>query len=99
MINIGGTKVVPEVVESLILEQAGIRDAAVHAIPNPLTGQALCAQVIFEGTADAHALMKALRQAAREKGLSLAHVPTRIESVTELARTRTGKRLRQQGKA
>ncbi|NDV61622.1 long-chain fatty acid--CoA ligase [Puniceicoccales bacterium CK1056] len=99
LINIGGTKVVPEVVEAMILEQPGVRDAAVSAIPNPLTGQALCAKVIFAGEPDVQGLMKALRQASREKALSLAHVPTRIEAVTELAKTAVGKRLRQQGKA
>lgn len=99
LINIGGAKVVPEVVESMILEQAGVRDAAVHAIPNPLTGQALCARVIFDGEPDPRGLLKSLRQAARQKGLSLAHVPTRIEPVSGLDRTAVGKRLRRQGKS
>ena len=99
MINIGGTKIIPELVESMILEQDGVLDAAAHAVPNPLTGQALCARVIFEGEPDPHGLMKSLRRVAREKGLSLAHVPTRIEAVGELHSTGVGKRLRTQGKA
>lgn len=94
LINVGGSKIVPEIVEAMILEQPGVRDVAVCGIPNPLTGQALCAQVIFAGEADPHGLMKALRAAAREKCLSLAHVPTRIEAVAELDKTAVGKRAR-----
>jgi acyl-coenzyme A synthetase/AMP-(fatty) acid ligase len=99
LINVGGAKIVPEIVEAMILEQPCVRDVAVSGMPNPLTGQALRAQVIFEGEPDLQGLMKALRLAAREKGLSLAHVPTRIEAVSGLDKTAIGKRARPRGKS
>jgi acyl-coenzyme A synthetase/AMP-(fatty) acid ligase len=99
MINVGGEKVLPETVEALVLEQPGISDAAVEGCPNPLTGQAVCARVIFSGEPAPAGLMRQLRVAAREQGLSLAHVPTRIIAVDQIGKTETGKRDRSQGKA
>ncbi len=94
LINVGGLKIVPEVVEALLLEQPMVRDAAVHAVPHPLTGQAVVARVVFAGAPDPPALVRALRAAARQRNLPLAHVPTRIEPVDALDRTALGKRAR-----
>ena len=99
MINVGGEKILPEAVEDLILGQPGIRDAAVEAIPNPLTGQAVCARVVFDGPPDPMGLIRQLRGAVRDKRLSLAHVPTRVIAVEAIGKTAIGKRDRSQGKA
>lgn len=95
VINVGGAKVIPETVEELILAQPMVRDAAVAGIPNPLTGEAVLARVVFDGPPDPMGLLRALRIAARHKGLSLAHIPTRVEAVESLEKTPIGKRLRQ----
>jgi acyl-coenzyme A synthetase/AMP-(fatty) acid ligase len=98
IINVGGEKVIPEQVETLILGQDGVLDASVCGVPNPLTGQAVTAKVVFAGEPDSMGLLRALRSAIREAGLGLAHVPTRIEAVESIAKTATGKRSRTQGK-
>ncbi|HSH08895.1 MAG TPA: fatty acid--CoA ligase family protein, partial [Oceanipulchritudo sp.] len=99
LINVGGEKVLPERVEALLLEQPAVLDVAVEAIDNPMTGKAVSARVIFAGDPDPMSLLRAVRVAAREKGLSLAHVPTRIVPVEHLEKTAIGKRPRPMGKA
>ena len=99
LINVGGLKIVPEAVEALLLAQPMVRDAAVHAVPHPLTGQAVVARVVFAGEPDPASLVRALRAAARQRNLSLAHVPTHIEAVGEIGKTALGKRARPQVKA
>lgn len=99
IINVGGEKVIPETVEALLLDLAQVRDVAVSGIPNPLTGQAVCARIVFEGPPDSMALLRAARLAARQRGLSIAHVPTKVEPVDALDYTSVGKRSRLRGKA
>lgn len=99
LINVGGEKVLPEHVEALILEQPAVRETWVRGVPNPLTGQAVCAQVVFAGEPEPLCLLQALRQAARERRLPLAWIPTRIETVAEIKRLPSGKRARGPGKA
>jgi len=98
MINVGGSKVIPETVEALLLDEEGVVDVWVRAQPNPMTGQAVTAQVVFEGRADVMNLLRSVRKAAAKAGLSLAHVPTRLEAVDSIPRTAVGKRSRAQGK-
>jgi acyl-coenzyme A synthetase/AMP-(fatty) acid ligase len=99
VINVGGQKVIPETVEALLLDLPQVRDVAVTGVPNPLTGQAVCARVVFAGPPDSMALLRAARLAARERGLSIAHVPTKVEPAESIDRTAIGKRARAQGKA
>jgi acyl-coenzyme A synthetase/AMP-(fatty) acid ligase len=99
MINVGGEKILPERVESLLLEHAKVRDVCVTAAPSPLTGQTVVAEVVFSGEANPMQLMRDIRTTARQKGLSLAHVPTRITPVEVIQYTRIGKRSRTQGNA
>lgn len=98
MINVGGLKVIPEKVEALLLSQEGVRDASVYGIPNPLTGEAVCAEVVYAGEPDHMALLSELRRAAQRKGLPLAYVPTRIVAVERIGKTAFGKRPRLRGK-
>jgi acyl-coenzyme A synthetase/AMP-(fatty) acid ligase len=99
MINVGGEKVFPERVESFLLEHSDVRDVCVMGAPSPLTGQTVVAEVVFSGDLTPMQLMRDMRKAAREKGISLAHVPTRITPVEVIQYTRIGKRSRTQGNA
>lgn len=99
MINVGGEKVLPERVESLLLEHPNVRDVCVTGLSSPLTGQTVVAEVVFSGEADRMQLMRDLRKVVREKGISLAYVPTRITPVEAIQHTRIGKRSRMQGNA
>jgi hypothetical protein len=54
---------------------------------------------VFAGQPDVMALLRAIRVDARRRGLSLAHVPTRIVAVEHIGKTAAGKRPRAKGKA
>ncbi len=45
VINVGGQKVAPVEVESVLLEMPGVQDAAVRPLAHPLTGQVVAARV------------------------------------------------------
>lgn len=99
MINVGGRKVLPETVENFILQQDGVRDVAVYPEPNPLTGQTVAADVVFERDPVPAIWLQTLRRAAIQEGLDLVNVPTHIRPVKQIRKTRVGKRLREPGKA
>ncbi|MEX0967872.1 MAG: fatty acid--CoA ligase family protein [Bacteroidia bacterium] len=48
IINTGGEKVHPEVVEAVLLEHPKIQEVRVFAEPHPLLGQIICAEVLTE---------------------------------------------------
>jgi len=52
IINVGGVKVSPVEVESVILGMPGVRDVAVHGIPNEIMGQVVVAQVALQVAID-----------------------------------------------
>jgi long-chain acyl-CoA synthetase len=62
MINVGGEKVFPTEVESVLMESPEIADAVVYGEPHPLLGQVVCADVVL---ADAAAVPAAARKAIR----------------------------------
>lgn len=47
-INVGGSKVYPLQVETFLLGIAGVREARVFAVPNPVAGQLVGAEVVLE---------------------------------------------------
>ena len=83
LVNVGGVKVSPEAVERRLLAVGGVADAAVSAVPSPITGHLLTATIVPEPGADAEALRAALRAstadlppAARPRALTFAdHIP------------------------
>lgn len=94
MINVGGRKVLPETVESFILEQEGVLDVAVYPESNRLTGQTVAADVVFEQDPVPALWLRSLRKIAISKSMDLAHVPTHIRPVKTIRKTPVGKRLR-----
>ena len=50
IINVGGLKVLPDEVESVILEIDGVKDVLVYAKNNPITGQIVAAQLVIDET-------------------------------------------------
>ncbi|CAO3435926.1 AMP-binding protein [Azospirillum endophyticum] len=83
LVNVGGVKVAPEVAERRLLAVDGVADAAVFAVPNPITGHLLTATIVPEPGADESSLRGALRDAtadlppaARPRALTFAaHIP------------------------
>lgn len=89
----GGENVSPDEVEAVLLELAGVKDAAVFGRPDAEWGEAIVAQVIPAG-----AVVPSTDQlrAACMARLAAFKVPKRIELVTELPRGPTGKLLRRE---
>ncbi|CAO3409541.1 AMP-binding protein [Azospirillum largimobile] len=83
LVNVGGVKVSPEAVERRLLAVAGVADAAVAAVPSPITGHLLTATIVPAPGADGETLRAALRAAtadlppaARPRALTFAdHIP------------------------
>lgn len=83
LVNVGGVKVSPEAVERCLLTVDGVADAAVVAVPSPITGHLLTATIVPVPGADESALRVALRAAtadlppaARPRALTFAdHIP------------------------
>ncbi|MFS2013084.1 AMP-binding protein [Azospirillum sp. CT11-132] len=83
LVNVGGVKVSPEAVERCLLAVDGVADAAVVAVPSPITGHLLTATIVPVPGADEPSLRVALRAAtadlppaARPRALTFAdHIP------------------------
>jgi acyl-CoA synthetase (AMP-forming)/AMP-acid ligase II len=90
MLNLGGDKVSPRVIEDALTRFHGVRDAAAFAVPNPAGIDEVWALVVPDGTLNEAALQKHCRQT-----LAQTHVPDRVISVAELPRNANGKIDRQ----
>ena len=56
VINVGGSKVFPAEVESVLLALDNVEDAVVYAEPNPLTGQTVAATIKLQHEESAAAI-------------------------------------------
>lgn len=90
VVNIGGSNIWPEEVESLLRLHPCVQDAGVKAAPNPITGNVLVATVVAADDAYRQALPGILRRWVRERATS-AHVPARVRIVDELPTTAADK--------
>ncbi|MFN5805993.1 MAG: AMP-binding enzyme, partial [Opitutia bacterium] len=91
LINVGGEKLMPAEVESVVLGVAGVRDCRVRGEPHALTGQTVVVDVVASPKAEPEALRAALRTACRAC-LARHKVPTRVNFVTAVS----GERLKKQ---
>jgi len=92
MVNVGGSKVFPEQVESLIREHPAIADALVYAKSNPFSGSILLAKVIVLAGAEGIQAAEIRRWVASRVPNHM--VPAQIEIVDELPRSDNGKVVR-----
>jgi len=93
MINVGGYKVNPLEVESLLVQIPGVIDIVVKSKKNSVTGELLVADVIKSDDTDEKELKKEIKQFAATH-LQEWKVPRIIKFVDELPSTRTGKKVR-----
>lgn len=77
LINVGGEKVMPAEVESVILEVPGVADVLVAGEANPITGRIVVARVVAAGEPEPDALKRAIRARCREK-LAAYKVPAKV---------------------
>ena len=89
MINVGGEKLMPTEVESVVLSVPGVADCRVRGEPHPLTGQTVAVDVVTL-LADHEALRSAIRGACRER-LARHKIPTRVTFVDSVSGARMKK--------
>jgi acyl-CoA synthetase (AMP-forming)/AMP-acid ligase II len=77
MINVGGEKVTPSEVESILMEISEVADCLVYGEHNAITGQNVAAQIIPRAKTDLPALKRRIKKHCR-KSLSPYKVPARI---------------------
>lgn len=93
LINVGGEKVYPAEVESVLLEIPGVKDAVVGRMPNPILGSVVSCRIATDNDADLPALKKAIQRHCAEK-LEKFKRPVRIEFQADSFNTARFKRLR-----
>ena len=77
LINVGGEKVTPSEVESVLMQIPEVADCLVYAESNAITGQHVAAEIVPIDTADTKQLKRAIKQHCRAQ-LSPYKVPARI---------------------
>ncbi|MBP6700618.1 MAG: AMP-binding protein [Halioglobus sp.] len=86
----GGENISAKEVEDVLHGHPGIREAAVVAMPHERLGEGVCAYLVLTDANQALALEEVASFADRA-GLARQKIPQRIELVTELPRTASGK--------
>lgn len=80
LINVGGEKVYPAEVESVLQTMDGVEDVAVTGLPNPITGQIVFARIKLSRPEEPAAFRARLREFCRDR-LDRFKIPQKIELV------------------
>ena len=83
VINVGGEKVLPAEIESVILELDEINDCVVQAGSNPITGQMVTASISYSGPKEKKEIKKIVIKHCSER-LDSYKVPAKITVVEEV---------------
>lgn len=82
-INVGGLKVEPSEVESILLEHPNVASCLVYGAPNALTGQVVTAEIVLKAPMDEGAARSALRAHCRAR-LESYKIPVKILITSDL---------------
>jgi long-chain acyl-CoA synthetase len=82
IINVGGQKVYPPEVESVLLEMENISDVSVYGTPNPIMGHVVAARINLFEDEPAEAVKKRIRLYCRDR-LESFKVPASVEVTKE----------------
>lgn len=93
IVNVGGSKIYPAEVESVLLELEGVEDAIVRGEPHPLTGQIVTATVRLSTSESAADFRVRMRQHCRDRLPSYA-VPAKIRLTQDSLHNPRFKRMR-----
>lgn len=93
LINIGGEKVYPAEVESILLEVKGVKDAIVGKESNPILGNIVVAKISIDSEEDKKEIKKNIQKYCKEN-LEKYKRPVKIEFQTETFNTDRFKRKR-----
>lgn len=97
-INVGGMKVYPAEVESVLLELEGILDATVYGESHPLTGQIVAAQLVLAAPEEPSSLRLRVRRHCTGR-LEPYKIPLRVTVVDAAVHTGRFKKVRPKGGA
>jgi len=95
LINVGGEKVYPQEVESIILQAPNIADATVYGEKNPLIGNIVCAKISVLEPENSKDLSQRIKKFCRERMPSFK-VPVKIEIQEGIQHTERFKKKRSQ---
>jgi long-chain acyl-CoA synthetase len=93
LINVGGQKVYPAEVESVLLQMPNVRDAVVYGEANPLTGQVVAASLSVAEPEEVASLRQRVRAFCRER-LASYKMPVRVEISADAMHGARFKRVR-----
>jgi acyl-coenzyme A synthetase/AMP-(fatty) acid ligase len=77
LINVGGQKVYPAEVESILMQMENIRDVTVYGEKNPITGNIVAARVNLDAPEDLNDLKKRMRAYCKDK-ISPYKIPVKV---------------------
>lgn len=95
IINVGGEKVYPAEVESVIQEIDAVREVTVYGERNPIVGSIVCAKVSPKGAVDEKAFVQQIRKYCRAR-LRNYQVPVKISLIDEAQHSERYKKARAQ---
>lgn len=93
LINVGGEKVFPAEVESVVLTMEGVEDVAVRGVPSPITGQMIEARVKLGRAESLREFQKRMRIYCRDK-LARYKIPQKTVLVDEAMHGERFKKMR-----
>lgn len=93
VINVGGEKVLPSEVESVLMEIPSIQDCLVYGEPNALTGQCVAVRVVPAPGADMQSIKREIRTHCRSR-LDPYKIPVRVKLVDSTEHTERFKKAR-----
>jgi len=94
IINVGGQKVFPAEVESVLMQIDNINEAAVFGKKNPIMGNVVAVKLILEKEESLSSIKNKIRKFAKDK-LEPFKIPVHIEIVTETNVSERFKKVRQ----
>ena len=96
IINVGGEKVYPTEVESVIHEMGNIAEVTIFGKKNAITGNIVCAKIRLENPSDPKEFSKTLKKFCRKR-LQSFKVPVKIELVEQKQYSARFKKIKFQG--
>ncbi len=93
IINIGGQKVYPAEVESLLMDMENVKDATVRSEKNPITGNIVVARIFLDEPEDPSMLKKRVRKFCKGR-LESYKIPVKIELGDDIQYTERFKKVR-----
>ena len=93
IINVGGQKVFPAEVESVLMQIENINEAAVYGTKNPIMGNVVAAKVILDQEESLNSVKNKIRKFCKDK-LESYKIPVHIEIVKETSVSERFKKVR-----